>query len=112
MAAATRQPYSPFGRMYSGLDERLAEQVCALLEELKLAGLLANDTDTISAGQLIFNNLNMMFTAFVKVETMTVAQALAAIKRQLRLVLIRTEKRQDSWRQKSSSGLPDASVVG
>jgi len=89
MATATRQPHSPFGRIYSGLDERLAEQVCALLDELKQSGLLTGDTDTTSAGQLIFNNLNMMFTVFVKSETMTIPQVLAAIKRQQRIVLVR-----------------------
>ena len=92
MATATRQPLSPFGRIYSGLDERLAEQVCALLDELKRTGLLAADTDTTGAGKLIFNNLNMMFMVFVKAETMTVVQVLAAIKRQHLIVLVRSSE--------------------
>jgi AcrR family transcriptional regulator len=89
MATAARQPHSPFGRIYSSLDERLAMQVCALLDELKRRGLIAAGLDTTSAGQLIFNNLNMMFMVFVKAETMTVAQVLAAIRRQHQIVLAR-----------------------
>ena len=93
MATATRQPYSPFGRFFSGLDERLAEQVCGLLVELRRAGLLADDIDMASTGQLIFNNLNMMFTVFIKAEPMTIPQVLAAIKRQQRIVLLRAAER-------------------
>jgi AcrR family transcriptional regulator len=102
MATATRQPYSPFGRIYSGLDERLAEQVCALLNELKRTGLLAAGADTTSTGQLIFNNLNMMFMVFVKAEPMTIAQVLAAIKRQHQIVLAHCAERSSgkipAWR--------------
>lgn len=100
MATATRQPYSPFGRIYSDLDERLSEQVCTLLEALKQSGLWPNDIDTTSAGQLIFNNLNMMFTTFVKAEAMTVPQALEAIRRQQHQILVGAESRAAPRRQK------------
>ena len=38
----------------------------------------------MSFGELIFNNTNMMFTVFVKSETMTVSQLRLAIHQQLR----------------------------
>ncbi|MEZ5924276.1 MAG: TetR/AcrR family transcriptional regulator [Hyphomicrobiaceae bacterium] len=89
MAIATQQPDTPFGVIYAGLDARLARQVCELLDTLKSAGLLAEDVDTVAAGELIFNNLNMMFTTFVKTENMTVQEVLSAIARQHRVLLER-----------------------
>lgn len=89
MAIATRQPETPFGVIYAGLDTRLAEQVCSLLAKLQATGLVAADVDTTAAGELIFNNLNMMFTIFVKSDTMTVAEVLATISCQHRVLLER-----------------------
>lgn len=89
MAIATQQPETPFGLIYSGLDRRLAEQVCELFDKLKSLGLMADGIDTVAAGELIFNNLNMMFTVFVKDDAMTVPQVLAAISRQHRVLLER-----------------------
>jgi AcrR family transcriptional regulator len=89
MAIATQQPATPFGLIYAELDRKLAEQVCALLEKLMASGLVRDGVDAASAGELIFNNLNMMFTVFVKADEMTVAHALAAIGRQHRVLLER-----------------------
>ncbi len=89
MAIATQQPDSPFGTVYAGLDTRLAEQLVELLGKLQRSGLVSADVDTAAAGELIFNNLNMMFTIFVKAEAMTVEDVLAAISRQHRVFLRR-----------------------
>ncbi len=89
MAISTQQPDSPFGIVYTGLDTRLAEQVVALLDKLQKTGLVAGDVDTAAAGELVFNNLNMMFTIFVKSEAMTVEDVLSAISRQHRVLLQR-----------------------
>ena len=102
MAIATQQPETPFGVIYSGLDRRLAEQVCTLLDKLQAAELLAEGVDTSSAGELIFNNLNMMFTVFVKDEAMTVAEVLAAISRQHRVLIERIAKPSPSRRAATS----------
>ena len=83
MAISTRQPDSPFGRRYSDLDDRLTRQVCALIERLQAEGRVKADIDAAAAGEVIFNNTNMMFILFVKSEKMTLEALKAAITRQL-----------------------------
>lgn len=82
MAISIRQPDSPFGRTYAALDRALADQTCALVAKLKSLGLVRRDVDCTGAGELIFNNTNMMFIEFVKRQAMTISQLRAAIRRQ------------------------------
>lgn len=83
MAISTRQPDSPFGRCYSDLDDRLTRQVCALIERLQAEGRVKADIDAAAAGEMIFNNTNMMFILFVKSEEMTLEALKTTITRQL-----------------------------
>jgi len=83
MAISTRQPDSPFGRRYSDLDDRLTRQVCALIKRLQAEGRVKADIDAAAAGEVIFNNTNMMFILFVKSEEMTLEALKATITRQL-----------------------------
>jgi hypothetical protein len=82
MATSTQQPDSPFGKTYAALDHGLADQTCELVERLKGLGLVRPETDVRSAGEIIFNNMNMMFIEFVKQEAMPLEQLRAAIRRQ------------------------------
>lgn len=82
MATSTQQPDSPFGKTYAALDRELVDQTCELVERLKGLGLVKPGTDIRSAGEIIFNNMNMMFIEFVKNEQMPVAELRAAIRRQ------------------------------
>lgn len=84
MAISTQQPDSPFGVAYADLDVRLADQTCRLIEKLQSLGLVRADADARAAGELIFNNTNMMFIIFVKIARMTVAELRATIRRQNR----------------------------
>ena len=43
MATSIEQPDSPFGRLYSDLDRRLADQVCALIRKLQSIGSVRSD---------------------------------------------------------------------
>src|SRR5690606_32125490 len=61
MAISTQQPESRFGRAYSALDARLCEQVCALVRKLQLRGAVLPAVDVRAAGEMLFNNMNMMF---------------------------------------------------
>src|SRR5262245_46239579 len=64
MAISTAQPDSPFGHTYSSLDRALAGQICALIEKLQALGLVRRAVDARSLGELLFNNMNMMFIEF------------------------------------------------
>ena len=83
MAISISQPDSPFGGRYSELDDRLAEQVCALIERLQRRGRVKLGIDATAVGETIFNNTNMMFTIFVKNEGMSLPTLRASIARQL-----------------------------
>jgi AcrR family transcriptional regulator len=71
MALSIRDPDSVVSRNYTALDRRLADQVCQLMASLKQSGEIAPDVDTDAVGEMIFNNLNMMFIEFVKNEHMS-----------------------------------------
>jgi AcrR family transcriptional regulator len=87
MAISTSQPDSPFGRTYTGLDRSLTDQICALVARLQELGLVRADIDGRSVGELVFNNMNMMFIEFVKDEAATMQSLRAAIRRQNRVLV-------------------------
>lgn len=84
MAISTQQPETRFGRAYAALDVRLCDQVCALVRKLQLRGHVAAGVDTRAAGEMFFNNMNMMFILFVKDEAMSLDTLSQAIARQNR----------------------------
>jgi AcrR family transcriptional regulator len=87
MAISTSQPDSPFGRTYSSLDRTLAGQICALIERLQALGLVRRAVDARSLGELLFNNMNMMFIEFVKRDDATISELRGAIRRQNRVLV-------------------------
>lgn len=87
MAISTQQPGSPFGKTWAALDRALARQVCDLIARLKGLGLVRAELDSRSAGELIFNNVNMMFFEFVRDDVACVAELRAALRRQNEVLL-------------------------
>ncbi|MBL8578047.1 MAG: TetR/AcrR family transcriptional regulator [Mesorhizobium sp.] len=87
MATSTQQPDSPFGKTYTGLDRGLADQTCELVERLQALGLVRPGMDIRSAGEIIFNNMNMMFIEFVKDDAMTLRDLRTAIRRQNKVLV-------------------------
>lgn len=92
MAISTQQPGSPFGRTYTGLDRSLTDQICALIARLQELDLVRRAADARSIGELVFNNMNMMFIEFVKRDEATIIELRGAIRRQNR-VLVEAVKR-------------------
>jgi AcrR family transcriptional regulator len=82
MAISTVQPTSPFGETYAALDLALAHQTVALLEKLQDLRRLSRQVDCVSLGEVIFNNTNMNFITFVKMEAMTMTQLRSLLRRQ------------------------------
>lgn len=66
MALSISAPDTPHGARYTALDARLRDQVCALLDALRERGRVRADVDTRAVGEMVFNNLNMMFIEFTK----------------------------------------------
>jgi AcrR family transcriptional regulator len=71
MALSIEAPGTPNGRRYTALDARLSAQVTDLIAALQARGEVRADIDPGTFGQVIFNNLNQMFTEFVKDDAMT-----------------------------------------
>ncbi|MER9170400.1 TetR/AcrR family transcriptional regulator [Mesorhizobium australicum] len=87
MAISTQLPDSPFGQTYTGLDRSLTEQIRALIARLQEIGLVRQDIDGTALGELIFNNMNMMFIEFVKRDDARIPVLRAAIRRQNRILV-------------------------
>jgi len=87
MATSTQQPDSPFGKTYAALDQGLIDQTCELVERLKGLQLVRPETDVRAAGEIIFNNMNMMFIEFVKDEAMPLGALRTAIRRQNKVLV-------------------------
>ncbi|RUZ71788.1 TetR family transcriptional regulator [Mesorhizobium sp. M7A.F.Ca.US.006.01.1.1] len=87
MAISTQAPDSPFGQAYTGLDRSLTEQIRALIARLQVLGLVRQDIDGAALGELIFNNMNMMFIEFVKRDAARIPELRAAIRRQNRILV-------------------------
>ncbi|MDG4885334.1 TetR/AcrR family transcriptional regulator [Mesorhizobium sp. WSM4884] len=87
MAISTQLPDSPFGQAYTALDRALTDQIRALIVRLQEIGLVRADIDGPAVGELIFNNMNMMFIEFVKRDEARIPELRAAIRRQNRIVV-------------------------
>lgn len=84
MAISIQQPESPFSKRYTELDRRLCDQVSTLIQKLQVKGLVAPGTDVRAVGEMLFNNLNMMFIEFAKHEAMPLDELKARVSRQNR----------------------------
>ncbi len=82
MALSIEHPGSPFSARYTRLDALLTDQVCALIAEMQRRGQARGDVNARDIGEVVFNNLNMMFIEFVKSEPMALADLQAAVARQ------------------------------
>ncbi len=82
MAITIEAPATPFSNRFTALDSLLAEQVCALITGLQTRGIVRPDIDPAAMGEVIFNNLNMMFIEFVKDDAMALTALNANVARQ------------------------------
>jgi AcrR family transcriptional regulator len=84
MALSIQQADTPFSRRYTALDDQLRMQVSTLIQRLQLRGVVLAGIDTSAVGAMVFNNLNMMFTEFVRDEQMPIETLKAEVARQNR----------------------------
>lgn len=84
MAISIQQPETPFSKRYTDLDRALCTQVSMLVQKLQRRGAVKTGIDAVAAGEMFFNNLNMMFTEFVRDEAMPLERLKADVARQNR----------------------------
>ena len=87
LSISTQQPSSPFGLNYSALDAALVMQSRTLIEKLQTLELVKKQTDAKAIGEVIFNNLNMMFFGFIKDEGMKLQKLRQLVHAQNRAIL-------------------------
>lgn len=82
MAITIEHPDTPFSARYTALDAALTDQITTLIAALQHRGHARPDLDARTLGEVLFNNLNMMFIEFVKNDAMPLAILRAAVTRQ------------------------------
>ncbi|PZR87716.1 MAG: TetR family transcriptional regulator [Stutzerimonas stutzeri] len=82
IALSIQQPTTTFGQRYDALDLRLSKQVLMVLQSLQRSGLIAERVDIQPMSEIIFNNINSMFTAFVKHDDLDIDAAKKILTRQ------------------------------
>ena len=70
MAISIQQPETPLSQCYTDLDGRLCAQVVQMVETLQKKGVVIASVDARAVGEVFFNNLNMMFIEFCKIDAM------------------------------------------
>ena len=88
MATALTQADSPFGRGYSELDRKLADQVGDLLRVMQGRGQIDPGIDCRGAGDLLFASCNSLFMGFVAREERSLAELKREMARQVKIVFI------------------------
>lgn len=79
MAISIQQPDTPLSRRYTDLDGQLCAQVVRLIETLQTRGVVHAGVDARTMGEVFFNNLNMMFTEFCRVDAMPLEELKARV---------------------------------
>lgn len=82
MAISIQQPETPLSRRYTELDGQLSAQVVRLVETLQTRGVVHAGVDAKAMGEVFFNNLNMMFIEFCKVDAMSLEELKAHVNAQ------------------------------
>ena len=82
MAISIQQPDMPLSRRYTELDGQLCAQVVQLVETLQTRGVVHASVNAKAMGEVFFNNLNMMFVEFCKVDAMPLEELKARVNAQ------------------------------
>jgi AcrR family transcriptional regulator len=86
MALTIEHSDTAFSARYTRLDALLTDQICSLIAEVQHRGHARPGIDARTLGEVLFNNLNMMFIEFVKSDAMPMATLQSAVARQTALI--------------------------
>lgn len=84
MAISIQQPDTPLSKRYTDLDAQICDQICHLADTLQRRGAILAGVDVRMIGEVVFNNLNMMFVEFCKAEAMPIDELKARVAAQNR----------------------------
>lgn len=88
LAASTASSNKKFTQEYQNVDKQLKKQLIDLMHALKEEDAFLPVVDAQALGEIIWNNVNQMFTDFISAEAMPLAELKSAVKRQTETILI------------------------
>lgn len=87
IAMSILQPESSFGQQYAEMDRKLGTQLVELILTLKSRGHFTDVPDLQALAEVLFNNVNMMFTLFMTDNAMSLEDLKKTLARQTIAVL-------------------------
>ena len=88
LAASTASSNKKFTQEYQNVDKQLKKQLIDVMHALKEEDAFLPAADAQALGEIIWNNVNQMFTDFISAEAMPLAELKSAVKRQTETILI------------------------
>ena len=82
LAASTASSNKKFTREYQNVDQQLKTQLVATMTILHRAQVFVHEVDPVSLGEIIWNNVDQMFTDFISDENMSLDELKSSINRQ------------------------------
>ena len=82
LAASTASSHKKFSQEYHNVDRKLKAQLIGVMHALKDEQVFIAEWDSQSLGEIIWNNVNQMFTDFISDEPMSIQELKDALKRQ------------------------------
>ncbi len=88
LAASTASSNKKFTQEYQNVDRQLKKQLIDVMHALKEEDAFLPVVDAQALGEIIWNNVNQMFTDFISAEAMPLVELKSAVKRQTEAILI------------------------
>ncbi|MCX7889117.1 MAG: TetR/AcrR family transcriptional regulator [Rhodobacteraceae bacterium] len=86
MAQSIAAPGARFSATYTALDRSLTDQICRLVAALQARGRVRQGVDPRTLGEIVFNDINMMFIEFVKDDGQVIETLMESLRRHMALV--------------------------
>lgn len=92
LAASTASSNKKFTQEYQNVDNQLKTLLIDVMHALHQEQVFRTEADVQSLGELIWNNVNQMFTDFISAEVMPLVELKNAMKRQTEAIIVLAEE--------------------
>jgi AcrR family transcriptional regulator len=92
LAASTASSNKKFTQEYQNVDNQLKNLLIDVMHLLHQEQVFRTEADVQSLGELIWNNVNQMFTDFISDEVMPLVELKNAMKRQIQAIIVLAEE--------------------
>jgi AcrR family transcriptional regulator len=92
LAASTASSNKKFTQEYQNVDNQLKNLLIDVMHLLHQEQVFRTEADVQSLGELIWNNVNQMFTDFISDEVMPLVELKNAMRRQIQAIIVLAEE--------------------